>query len=781
MNFFKTALRYLTRNKAFSFINIFGLAAGLTAVLCIALYVARESYYDRFHRNSERIYRINIFMTENGVETNTHSFVPPVGPALKAAIPEVEEYTRIAADKSFVAIYKDKTLKMTNVCYADTSFFDILTFPLVHGNPQTALTAPFTIVLTEETASKFFGSQDPLGQTIRLDINDFTVTGIVKSPPANSHLQFSALVSFSTLYRLPNTALGWNGGNQYTTYLRLHKKADVKAVKAKMETVLWENIGKMYAQGGWKLSGDLHRLPDLHLYHDSTSKYIRIGLIVFSALALIILAIACINFVNLTTARSMKRVKETSVRKVLGAKRPALIKQFLGESLLIAMIAFVLALLLFKIFQPFYVQLAGDLPDAGLTATAVAVVFVLAMITGVIGGSFPAMRLSSLNLATASKGSVKIKSKNSLQNVLIVLQFASSVFLIVCTIAASNQLAFMRNMDLGFKKEGVLVLPFNGKTAADRATLLKQRLQNVAEVKGISTTSAIPGTGFTANGYVPEGLENPIIIKVVDVDENFLEVYGIKLQTGRFFSGAEQDRPFYVVNESFVKTFGWDADAIGKTVERNGKHEVIGIVNDFNHAPLYSKVEPLIITNAPWENRFSAASIKFHTTALPAFVAKVEKIWNEVNPDVPFEYHFFDELYDKQYKMEMSFRALFAFFALIAILLAALGVLSLMAYTTEQRKKEIGIRKVLGASVNEILLLLLRQTGIQVLIANVIAWPLAWWIVQKGLSYFAYRISLGPVIFLTAFLLSALAALLAVGFQALKTAISNPVESIKAE
>ena len=781
MNFFKTALRYLTRDKTFSFINIVGLAAGLTAVLCIALYVVRESSYDRFHPYADRIYRVSISTSGDGVEEESYAFTPPIGPALKAEAPEIEEYARISTGKTFIAVYGDKSLKLTGVCYADTAFFDMFAFSLLSGDSQTALAAPFSVVLTEESANKLFGDRDAVGQIIRLDMNDYTVTGVVKSPPANSQIQFNALTSFSTLYRLPNVALDWNGGNQYITYLRLHKNASLEAAHAKMQHVLWENLGKYYAEEGWTLSGNLHPLLDLHLHYDDTSQYLRIGLIVFSALALIILAIACINFVNLTTARSMRRIKEASVRKVLGAKRFNLVKQFLGESLLIASAAFVLSLILFKIFQPFYVRIAGALPDADLTALAIAIVFVLTVITGIIGGSYPAVRLSSLPLSDAAKGGKMPQSKHRLQSILIILQFASSVFLMVCTIAASRQLTLMRNMDLGFDKEGVLVLPFNGKTAADRVAVLKQRLQSLAEVSDVSATSAVPGSGFTGNGYLPEGMENPIIIRVVDVDENFLDVYGIPLQTGRFFSGGEPDNSFYVVNESLANTFGWKDDVLDKSIERDGKHLIIGVVSDFNYAPLYSKVEPLIITNAPWEGRFSSVSIKYRTTAVPAFVSKVEKIWNEVNSDVPFEYHFFDELYDSQYKMEMSFRTLFAVFAGIAILLAALGVLSLMAYTTEQRKKEIGVRKVLGASVGEILALLLKQTGLQVLIANLLAWPLAWWVVRMGLSYFAYRISLGPVLFITAFVVSALAALLAVGSQAVRAATANPVMAIKSE
>ena len=781
MNFFKTSFRYLTKDRTFSFINIFGLAVGLTAVLCIAFYVMRETNYDRFHMDADRIYRVSIAMSGNGIEQESYQFTPPVGPTMKAEVPEIEEYTRMSGGRSFIAATNDKLFKLDGVCYVDTAFFNMFTFQLVRGNKQTALAAPYTIVLTEETANKFFGDRDPVGQTIRLDnMNEFTITGIVKAPPVNSHIQFNALTSFSTLYQLSNVYMDWNGGNQYITYLRLYKNADLEAAKAKMQNILWENLGKHYAESGWKLSGNLHPLRDLHLYHDVGSISLRLGVIVFSVLALVTLAIACINFVNLTTARSMRRVKEASVRKALGAKRFNLVRQFLGESLLIAIGSFILSLILFIIFQPFYVHLAGEMPDAGLTATAITIVFILAIITGVIGGSYPAIRLSSLDLSLAAKGGEAPKKKHRLQNILIITQFASAVLLIVCTIALTQQLTFMRNMDLGFKKEGVLVMSFNGNTAADRADILKQRLQSLAEVSSTTASSFVPCGGFTANGYMPEGMENTIMINVVDVDEDFLDVYDIKLQKGRFFSGAEHDKSYYVVNESLAKTFGWNDESIGKSISRNGSHEIIGVVSDYIYEP-HSAIAPLIITNNPWDGRFRSLSIKYHAAEVPAFVSKVEKIWNDVNPDVPFEYQFFDEIYDKHFKMEISFRSLFAAFAGVAIILAALGVLSLMAYTTEQRKKEIGIRKVLGASVAEILMLLLKQTGVQVLIANVLACPLAWWIVHTVLSNFAYRISLRPVIFITALFISTLAALLAVGFQALRAAMANPVEAIKSE
>ena len=783
MNFLKTSLRYITRDKTFSFINIFGLAAGLMAVLCIALYVLRESNYDRFHKDADRIYRFSAAMLIEGIERETHEFVPPVGPAMKAEIPEIEEYTRISSQQSFIAAFEDKSFKLNEVCYADTAFFDMFTFPLLRGNAQTALTVPFSIVLCEETADKFFGNMDPMGQLIRLGTNDFTVTGIVKSPPVNSHIKFNALLSFSTLYRLPNTHLGWNGGNQYSTYVRLHTNANIESVRGKTQNVISENIGNSMAERGMQLTGKLYPLLDVYLHHNfPVSMFIRIGVIVLSVFAFIILAIACINFVNLNTARSMRRIKEASVRKVLGAKRNGLVKQFLGESLMLSVAAFILSLLIFIFIQQLYVQLAGALPDTDLIVAALFIVLALTVITGFIGGSYPAIRLSSIDLSDASKGGGKVKrNKHKFQSALIITQFTSSVFLIICTIATSQQLSYMRNMDLGFEKEGVLVLDFNGDRAADRAEILKHQLQILPEISSITATSSMMGSGFARNGYIPQGMENPVIINVVDVDKDFLETFDIQIKAGRFFSGDEQDKNYYVVNETLAKTFGWNDEAIGKTISRDGEHEIIGVVSDFNYASLYRKLEPLIITNAPNNDCFKLASIKYRTSATPAFLSKVKNIWNDVNPDVPFDYSFLDESYDKQYELETNFRSLFATFAGIAIILASLGVLSLMAYTTEQRKKEIGIRKVLGASVKEILVLLLKRTIIQVLVANIIAWPLAWFIVHEGLQIFAYQISIGPLIFITAFVLSALAALLAAGFQAFKAAMANPVDTIKTE
>ncbi|MCL2074145.1 MAG: ABC transporter permease [Marinilabiliaceae bacterium] len=771
---------YLKRDRVFSYVNILGLAVGLTAVLCISLYVVREINYDRFHQNGDRTYRLSIAISGDGISEENCQFTPPVGPTVKAEVPEVEQYTRISVDNRFIASFNNTFIMLNAVCYADTSFFDIFTFPLIEGDPHTALAVPFSVVLTEESARKIFGNENPLGKTISLDMYNYTVTGVAKEPPINSHLQFDALTSFSTLYKLPNLALDWDGGNAYITYFRLNKNADLESAKTKIQKVIWDNLGKNYAEGGWHMSSNLHPLSDLYLFYERGSDVLRMALIIFSFLALIILTIACINFVNLTTVRSLKRTKEASMRRAFGASRLGLVRQFLGESLFISMVAFVLSILLFKIIQPYYEQIAGTLPDASLIFLAISVVFLLTVITGIIGGSYPAMRLSTLKLSYVDKSStILVKgNKKTMQNILIITQFVCSVIMIVSTITITKQLSFMRNMDLGFNKDNILFLPFNGVKAAERASILKERILHLSEVSYISATSAIPGYGFTANGYRPEGIGHSIIINVIDTDEDFLNVYDIKLKEGRYFSANEHENLYYIVNEAFVKKFGWENNAIGKTIERDDPCEIIGIVRDFNFSKLHSKIEPLIITNYPWQGRFNLLSIKYNTSDIEAFIEKIEKIWKEINPDVIFEYYFSDKYYDNLYNQEKVFRKLFVVFSLLALIIAASGIFTLMAYTVVQRRKEIGIRKVMGASIGDILFMLLKQTGIQLLIANLIALPVAWFFAQELLKDYAYRISLGIDIFISALVISCLVALLAVGYQALRAAMRNPAREI---
>ena len=778
------AFRYLKRDKTFSWINVGGLAIGLTAVLYITLYIWQELHYDDFHQDVENLYRVSITHIQEGVERGgSPSFVPPLAPAMKAEIPEVEAVTRIGGGRSFNVQYDENLLKIGYVAYADTGFLEMFNFPLLQGNPKMALTAPFSIVITEKIANNLFGRDDPIGKVIRVDGTYlYTVTGVLKSLPANTQFKFHALASFSTLYHLPDRWMGWNGGNQYVALVRLNKQSSPVAVTEKTDHILWTHLGKDIAEIGSGLKASLQPIRNAHLHYDNPD--LRTILSIFAVVAFLILIVAGINFVNMTAARSLRRIREAGVRKLFGATKIGLVKMFLGESLLVSFASLILALLLFKLFEPLYVHLLGTLETGTIFSSGLIIggVFVLTVLIGVIAGFYPAFRLSSLSLDDAAKGGGSYRTgKHRVQNALIVVQFSVSVVFIICTVVISNQLSYMTNTNTGVDRNRIINLLLTGEAAREREPLLKSLLENLPGVTAVTASSDVPVDGFSGNGYFPEGMENVMMINLLSTDENFLDVYGIKLKEGRFFSNSDADLPAFVINESLAKTLGWGDAAIGKYIARSGRHEVIGIVRDFNYEPLYSEIEPLIIANRSDDDVFNYISVKYNTSDVAGLINRIRNVWTEINPDATFEYEFFEDMCNSVYSMEQQFRLLFFSFAFIAIVLAVLGMFSLMAYTIEQRKKEIGIRKVLGASVSDILRLLLRKTTIQILLANMIASPLAWWLMHEYLNNYAYRVKIGWTIFALTLFVSAFIALVAVVFQVIRAATENPVKVINVE
>lgn len=776
--------RYLRRDKIFSFINIVGLTIGLTATLYIANYILKETNYDNFHENGNYIYRVSAEMFEEGHSWgDDYVSVPPIGPALKSQVAGIESYTRVSYTSRRVQ-NGDTYFNVENMLFADTSFFSMFTFPLSKGDPKTALTVPYSIVLSEKLATKFFENNDPIGQTLLVDGAYYTVTAIAQNPPQNSDLTFEAVLSFSTLYRMENRYMGWDGGNQYITYVQLYPQADLETVTNQSAAILYERLGKDY-EAAFDITFRTHLRPlkKLHLYYNYESSFLQIGLLVLLAIAVLIITIAAINFVNLTAARSLKRLKESGVRKVLGAKRSNLVRLFLGESLLVSLLSFATSLLLFSLLEPLYTRLSNNYINFSehTTVAAIVVVFLLSLLIGVIGGSYPAFRISSISLADAAKGGgTQKRQRHIVQNVLIVLQLTISIVLLTATIFISRQLAYAGNKDVGFNREQILVLEMKTKEESKNIFLLKERLKEIPEIRSVSASSDVLADGLTQNGYRLEGKDNVLLIRVLDVDADFFEVYNIPLKSGRLFSDNRQtDKQTYLVNEKLAALF--EDDAIGKYIERGGRYEIIGIVKNFHYASLYDEIAPLIITFDPEMGYYSALSIRFEVNNVREMLKKVEKTWREINPNSPFEFRFFDEIYEAQYTLERHFRSMFLCFGVIAILLAALGMLSLMVYTTEQRKKEIGIRKVLGASVSEIMKLLLRRTLWQIVIANLIAIPISLYLVQMWLNNFAYRISIGWAVFALVFFLSAVVVLLVVSLQTIKAALENPVDSIKTE
>ncbi len=786
-NYLKIAVRNLLKYKTFTLINILGLSVGIAATFFILLYIQFEFSYDKFHENADNIYRVSIVHLKDGkMEEDSPVFTPPIGPAMARDFPEVENFVRFTVNKTAYFSLNDKQpIKINGIRYADSTLFDVFSFQLLAGNPKTALVDPYSIVLTEKTAERIFGSDDPIGKIVKLDnANDYKITGIIKEPSVNSHIQFNTLISFVTLYNDPHNYMDWNGGNQYYAYVKLAPDASPEDVEAKFPDFMWGYINEQSANYGFKNEPYLQPLQDIHLYHNEYSDTGLTNIYIFSAIALLILLIACINFMNLTTARATRRAKEVGVRKVLGANKQNLIMQFLGESILLTVIALMIAFFLVELFFPSYQALLNkELNLSSLINLAdfwgvLLTIFVI----GIVAGSYPALYLSSFQAVKTLKGEVRSgTNKEKSRNILVVLQFTISITLIICTMLINRQLHFVKDKELGFNKEHVVVIPLISDENKLKSETLKQELSNLAGILNVAASSEVPYAGFTSNGYIPEGVKNPIMIHVVDVDEHFLETFDIDMMSGRNFSKEfSTDKTAYLINETLARSLDWD-DPIGKAINRNGDHKVIGVVKDFHYATMHSKIKPLILTNQPGRNRFDLLSVKINARNISETLGAIENIWRQFAQSVPFEYSFLDEAFDNLYKSEQRFQEMFFYFSLLAIVIALLGLFSLASFSTELRTKEIGVRKVLGASVMGITGLLSKEFLKLVVIANIVAWPIAWFAMNNWLQNFAYRIDMEYWVFILAAMIAIATAVLTVSFQAIKAALADPAEALRYE
>ncbi len=786
-NHLKIALRSLFNNKVLSLINIFGLSVGLAAVILILLYIRHELSYDTFHEHGEDLYRISVITNRGDIEEDdSYVFTPPIGPAMKEELPEVENYTRFSTNRIMYASYNNEAFKIEAARYADSTMFDLFSFTMEWGDPNTALSKPFSVVLTDQVAVNIFGENNPVGKFITLaDQQQYQITGVVQDPPVNSHIQFDALISFETLFKEEGLYLGWKGGNQYITYLKLNAEAKPGILEGKFPDFMWEKINKEYASYGLELQPYLQPLNQIHLQYNPYSRSLRTNLAIFAAVGLLILFIACVNFINLTTARASRRAKEIGLRKVLGAHRSDLIRQFLGESFITTLIAFVGALLLVLQFSPLYGSLIGKNLELSFFFDWQTLVILIALLMTVafIAGAYPAFYLSSLKIVENIKG-ILAKSRPSKQyfrNTLVVVQFAISAFLIVSTIIISRQLYYMQTKELGFEKDQVIVLPLNGDVAQTNMPKLKQSLLDLAQTKEVTASSEIPGQGFTSNGYIPEGQEQPMMINVVDVDEAFLETYDLSLIEGQFFSSERSsDQTGYIINEAFAKKMNWD-EPLGKTISRNGDHRVIGLVKDFHFAPLHSKINPLILTNKPWQDRFDFLSVKLHPGQMDERIAAIQKTWKSTIPNTPMDFWFLDESIGKIYNTEVRFRKMFLYFTLLSILIALMGMWGLATLSIRQRTKEVGVRKVLGASEGQLISLLSSDFLVLVVISLVVAFPISWLGMNRWMQNFAYQTNIPWWIFLLSGATVLLVAFLTVATRALQTARINPVEALRDE
>jgi putative ABC transport system permease protein len=790
-NYFKTAFRNLWKHKIFSFINLTGLAIGMTACFLIFLYVRFELSYDRVHKKADRIYRL-VCDTKTPTETLYESITSaPMAINIKRDFPEVEAVVRIE-ESSFLVRRGDIKFQEERSLYADSAFFSVFDFPLVKGDPRKALTAPLSIVLSESAAQKYFGSSDPMGQTLLLRGDNLvaTVTGVMKDFPGNTHFRADMLLSMSTRTQKLNPDMDNQWGNfGYYSYLLLKEGTNAQRLQEKFPAFLERRNGKEMKESQMYYTLLLEPLKDVYLKSKriSPEKGSLSNVYIFSVIAIFILVIACINFVNLTTARAAERAREVGIRKVVGAARNRLIAQFLGESVLICLIAFLLTIFFCSWLLPPFNQLAGKTIAQSIFENSSYVITLLSLSIGIglIAGFYPAMVLSGFQPITVLKGRFSSGRKGIvLRQGLVIGQFTVSIVLIAGTLIVYKQLHFMRSRDLGFAKDQMLVMNYY----YDRnIQALKSEIDNIPGVLSTSLSSSMPGVSNNIAYSQIENKSGEMQIANLDVyftDFDFLDQYKIKLIAGRTFSRdlKTDSTEAMIINEEAVKSFGYNSprDIIGKRFSQWGREgTIIGVIRNFNFQSLHQVVKPLSVRIEP-EN-WHYISIHVTSANLPATLNAIENRWKKAIPNRPFSYFFADEAFDRQYRTEERFGSLFLNFAILAIFISCLGLLGLASYSTMQRTKEIGIRKVMGANVTNIVNLLSKDFLKLVAIAILTASPIAWLTMNKWLQDFSYRIEISWWILALSGLAAIIIAVVTVSFQAIKAAMANPVKSLRTE
>lgn len=792
-NYLKTALRNIKKHKGYSFINIAGLAVGMACCILIFLWVQDELSYDGFHRNSDRIYRIS-YAEEIGGSYDHYSHSPfPAAGAFTAEIPGITAYTRLWKRTGLIK-HGQKIFDEKNIFYADKDFFRIFTHSFIEGDPGTALEKPGSIVLTRDMAAKLFGDKEAMGETLNLsEDGDLKVTGVVDNVPDNSHFHFNYLVSMNTVKGERAEFLddwlvitGWS-------YVLLDENADTRLVEEKMAAVVEKYTGEDAGKYGIKLSYFLQPLKDIHLRSHLEGEIEGNGDIryvwVFSLIAVFILVIASINFMNLTTACSSKRQKEVGLRKVLGAHKKRLILQFLTESLSLTFFALISATCLISFLLPFFNKLTGkNISQTAIFSEGVLLAFlVLAVITGLAAGSYPAFYLSSfLPVETIRKIRQKRSGRPALRNVLVVIQFSISIALIISTLVIIRQLNFMKNQKLGFKKDRVLALHIRGKGITQQAEVFKNTLKDSPDILEASYSIGIPGnTDIVMTTFLEGKPDNTAFtLHYILADHDFLKTYEIDLLKGRDFSrdlGSDSAGAF-LINETAASKLGWGEDTIGKKIgiSREMMRPIVGIVKDFHYRSLKETIGPLAIFLRPQSRSY--LSVKMNTENISQTLSFIEKTWKRFENERTFEYFFVDENFDALYNSEERLNQIVTFFAAIAIFVACLGLFGLASYTAEQSTKEIGIRKVLGASAGSLFFKLARNYIKWVLAANLIAWPLTYFMINTyWLSSFPFRISISLWMFIGAGVSAFTIALVTISFQSLKAALADPIDSLRYE
>ena len=794
-NYLKTAWRNIWKNKVFSAINIVGLAIGIAACIVILLFVAYEKSFDSF--NTKNIYKLDEVQKFPGMVSSQKVGLSmfPMGPALKAEFAEVKSFTRVHQVDQYQLTYREKRVYVPQVFFVDSTFFDIFQFALVKGDRNTALLKPHSVVLTQTMAKTLFGNQDAIGKTISHfggDTATFSVTGIVADPPKNSQLQFDVLCSLQG-----NTQPWMNnwGGNWLQTYLEFAPGTSRKAFETKMPAFLKKHMngdGYKYYELFYLPLRDVHASSaDIGLDYLNYQKFDKKLTNLFALIAIIVLVIACINFINLSTARSAERAKEVGIRKSIGAFRFQLAAQFLGETVMLAVIALVLALLLAALVLPYINSLSHRELSLPVTSPGICLLILAGTVfIGLLSGIYPAVYLSSFQPVKVLKGSVQVgRNKSFLRNILVVGQFSSAVILMIATVFVLKQLNFMQQKDPGFNRDQVVTVPVTMLKPA-QYQVLKQQLLSNSLISGVTASQDNLGSHLDQSGVVynpPDAPKKQLAVTGLSVDPDYLSLYKIKLAAGKNFTTEKAlDAKQYIINEALAHELLKDqpgkpvSSLIGQKFGYDSLGTIRGISKNFNFNSLHYKIETLFIISF-LNSGFNTMSVKINGRDVQQALRFIETSFKHVAPGIPYQYQFLDDHFKEVYEVDAQVSRIVGIMAGLVIIISCLGLFGLASYSAEKRIKEIGVRKVLGASVNSITLLLSGNFLRLVLIANVIAWPVALWAINRWLRDFAYRVTLHWWVFAMVGLISVLIALVTISFQSVKAAVANPVKSLRSE
>jgi putative ABC transport system permease protein len=807
INNLKIAFRYLIKNRTFSFVNLFGLTVGFLCFMLIALFIQGELRYDLFHRDADRMYRVIQHETTDGNVRHVGPVAARIAPESARQVPEVQDAVRFSGLGRLTMGNDPANRDYEQVNIADSNFFQFFDFKLIEGDPKTALSIPDGLVLSETAAKKYFGNQPAFGKRIWTSVQEFTVTGIMQDAPGDSHLQFDVVfadITWSRYYNWYNdfVASDWKS-NSFITYLKLREGADPKAVGEKITKLVASNYP---ADQKFQSTYSLQALADIHLYSDDlqgvnmNSNGIKpFYLYMFGAVAILVLLIACLNYMNLSTAAAFKRTREIGTRKTLGARKSQVIAQFTGEAFLLAIVALTIAVALLQLSLPSVnTFLEKDLSLSNLTLPSIIALVVALLGAGVLSSVYPAFIVSRVVPTQAMKREVKFGNKTlPVRKMLVVAQFTISIMMIASTLVIYRQLQYMKNKDLGFKLSDLLVIDINSPMLRQNFENVKERFRSVPGVQSISTSTRVPGEwkSFPITAVkAPEETRTSDMI-FVGIDNDFLKTYDIKLLEGRNFTSGKSDSTKVILTQLAVKQLNLK-EPIGQIIEipkvRTGGNinsletpfrvEVIGICDNFYFESFRKEMMPLVFgyANTPIQ-RIDYYTMRVSTNDIQTTLAELKAVNNAISPDDPLEYTFLNDRFEKFYEQDEKRGQTFIAFSVVIVLIACLGLFALVSYSIESRTKEIGIRKVLGASVQNIVNMISKEFLVLIVIAGFIAIPVTWYLMSNWLKDFAYHIPMGADIFITASVIALLIAFVTIGFKAINAAITNPVNSLRSE